>query len=183
MPRLFVGIEIPEAICQDLIALQPAAASDVAPTPPALMHATLHFVGEVTEAIFTNLKERLGEITLSAFELPITGVGCFPPDDRPGFLWASVEKSSSLVALRNAVGQILEEQGIELESREYCPHVTLARLDTKNPELIDAFLKTHREFRTLFVVDCFSIYASERTDDGPVYTKVAEFLLKKEIDQ
>src|ERR1700737_3322260 len=87
--RLFVAIDLPQAIREFLVDLDPqirgARWSD-----GAQMHLTLGFFGDVPGDVDLALREKLSAIQFGAFALPITGVGSFPPKGPPKIIWIGV---------------------------------------------------------------------------------------------
>lgn len=76
--RLFVGIDLPEEIRDQLKSLccgLPGARW----VKPEQLHLTLCFIGEVDGTTFLDIKEVLSEITFAPFSLQLRGVGSFPP--------------------------------------------------------------------------------------------------------
>ncbi|GIN60074.1 RNA 2',3'-cyclic phosphodiesterase [Robertmurraya siralis] len=92
-------------------------------------HITLAFLGSATkeqlEASLTNVAR---ELTIhSPFSLTIQDFGVFGKGDSPRIFWARLEKEEKLLQLRNSVYQSCIQAGFKLETREFQPHITLAR--------------------------------------------------------
>lgn len=127
MPRLFTAIELPQFAKDGLLALK---ADDIAPSKwatPDQLHLTLHFIGDVPDAVANAYKRILDTVSVPSFEMNIAGVGQFPPEDRPRVIWAGVDNTPELRALHFAVGGALEEEGYERDERRYFPHITMMR--------------------------------------------------------
>ena len=58
------------------------------------------------------------------------GLGFFPNERRPRVLWAGMEASANLPELVASIERALAPLGIPAESREFVPHLTLARFET-----------------------------------------------------
>ena len=104
MPRLFAGIELPEAIRDQL--------SDLAgPLPGAKwvddddLHITLRFAGDIEGRIARDFTDLLGEIDADVFELRLQDIGTFGGND-PRSIWAGIvaEPGSSTPWLAPATG-------------------------------------------------------------------------------
>jgi|APSaa5957512622_1039677.scaffolds.fasta_scaffold109850_2 RNA 2',3'-cyclic 3'-phosphodiesterase len=177
MIRLFTAVEMPETIRQELSSLEIGKSETLVPSTPEQLHITLQFIGEVTESQSEELRERFLAIKFASFPQELKGVGAFESDDRPGFLWTGVSISSQLVALRDAIGVEMEAVGMQLETRPYKPHITLARLDAPDSALVESFLSRNGDFATSFDVESFALYSSSRGADGPVFNVVERFNL------
>ena len=89
------------------------------------LHLTLHFLGEVEPPRIEVLKRLADSLRLVAFELVLDRIGYWP---RPQVLWAGPSAIPvALVDLHARLGERLREADFGTESREYRPHVTLAR--------------------------------------------------------
>ncbi len=142
--RLFVALELREDVRQairELIAdLKPLARSARWVRPEG-MHVTLKFVGYVAEDQLDPIRAALAEIrSPQPVDLRFRGVGFFPNDKRPRVIWCGIEASANLVPLAKDIENALEPLGIAPESRDFVPHLTLARFPqpAKLPELARA---------------------------------------------
>ena len=138
--RLFLGIELDERVraaavraADDLReALQASAPGLVARwIPPANLHLTVWFIGEVPEATAEDLISALRRTPLAipAFGLGLAGCGAFPPAGAPRVLWIGVRSGGeSLAALHREVAVRLEPLGFRPERRAFSAHLTLARV-------------------------------------------------------
>jgi 2'-5' RNA ligase len=99
-------------------------------TPPANVHLTLKFLGDVSEDDLGRVAEALEPIREKheRFEAGISGFGTFPSPKKARVLWAGIgEGSDRLRALAEDVEESLEPLGFEREVRIYVPHLTLGR--------------------------------------------------------
>jgi 2'-5' RNA ligase len=93
------------------------------------MHLTLKFISHVADEKLPEIAPALAQVTSSApIELHYRGIGFFPNPRRASVLWCGVETSASLAELAAGVESALEPLGIARESRDFTPHLTLARL-------------------------------------------------------
>ena len=132
--RLFVALDFPDAVRQtlrELIArLQPGFRSAKWVRPEA-MHITLKFIGEVDGEKLAPIRGALAPVHSSApVEIHFRGLGFFPNERRPRVLWCGVEASPNLAELAEAVQRALVPLGIPAESRDFVPHLTLARFNS-----------------------------------------------------
>jgi RNA 2',3'-cyclic 3'-phosphodiesterase len=131
--RLFVALDFPDAVRQtlrELIArLQPGFRSAKWVRPEA-MHITLKFIGEVDGEKLAPIRGALAPVHSTApVEIHFRGLGFFPNERRPRVLWCGVEASTNLAELAEAVQRALVPLGIPAESRDFVPHLTLARFN------------------------------------------------------
>ena len=97
--RLFVGIAIPEDICERLAGLRSGLAGTRWVDVEA-MHLTLRFIGTVDEPSAADLDDELSRIEAPAFKLSFSGIGSFASGTRLRQLWVGTEKSAPLHPLR-----------------------------------------------------------------------------------
>lgn len=92
------------------------------------LHITLKFFGAVElgklEKLMANL-ERVEE--LSAFSMEVGTLGTFGNPKNPRVLWAGVERVEPLINVQKTVELAALEVDFPKESREYSPHITLAK--------------------------------------------------------
>ena len=172
MPRLFVAIDLPEDTKDAILRLRQ---DDLPPGRWArrdALHLTLHFIGDVPEAVARAYGRILRQVEASAFDLRIAGVGQFPIEARPRVIWAGVENTPPLRDLYEAVGHALEREGFQRERRRFHPHITLMRF--KKPlrrGLASTWLREHMDFFTEpFPVREFVLYESHLNPSGAVYS-------------
>lgn len=173
MPRLFVAIDLPEQTKDQILHLRK---DDLPPgrwPQRDAIHLTLHFIGDVPEAVARAYHRSLAELQTSAFDLRIAGVGQFPIDARPRVIWAGVENTPPLRALYEAAGQALEQEGFQRENRRFHPHITLMRF--RKPlrrGVASRWISAHMDFYTdLAEINEFVLFESELTRSGPIYSK------------
>lgn len=179
MPRLFVAIDLPEAIKDRLLSLRE---DDLPPgrwTRRDALHLTLHFIGDVPEAVAKAYQRALQQVESPSFELRLAGIGQFPPEARPRVIWAGVENTGGLRALHEAIGTALECEGFRRERRRFHPHITLMRF--KKPlrrGLASRWIQAHQDFYTQpFAVHNVALYESALKPSGAVYAKRAIYAL------
>ena len=176
MLRLFVGIGFPPELKLRLSLLR-AGVPGAKWVDPGNFHLTLRFIGEIGEDTAADIDATLSRLRVRRFTLQIAGTGVFA-GDKPRSLWAGVERTSELVALRDKVEQALSRAGLPPEPRKFAPHVTLARL--RNPPLdkLRDYLAAHAQFRAEpLPVEGFSLIASFQTKAGSVYEEQADYPL------
>jgi len=171
MPRLFIAVDLPEAIRENLESMSfgiPGAKW----VPSEQLHLTVRFIGEVDGTLFRDIKKILAEVSIAPFSLQLKGVGYFPPRGAPRILWIGLEKSEPLQLLRKKIDSKLLHIRVEPEGRKFSPHITLARLKNSPVQKIANFLSGNGLFsQEPFQVEDFKLYSSILSSKG-AYHKV-----------
>ena len=188
--RLFVALEIPSAVRDNLAALiEELRAADAAATKNKArwvraenLHLTLKFIGNVDAGKLDTIRAALGEVSASgAVELRFRGVGFFPNEKRPRVLWAGIVASANLAPLAAELQARLEKLGIPRETREFAPHLTLARFDPPGiSEKLQSAARenTAREFGAVRTGE-FHLFESKTRPTGAEYTRLSSFSIAK----
>lgn len=177
MPRLFVAIDLPETIRQQLASLQTNIAG-ARWVKPAQMHLTMRFIGEVDEAAAQAVSAALASVHSTGFAVRLSGVGCFPPRRAPRVLWVGIEKNPSLHQLYEAIELTLRQTGLAPETRPFAAHITLARLKDAPIEPVQRFIEANSAFAAeAFPVREFRLYSSTLERQGAIYKVVAVYPL------
>lgn len=171
--RLFVAIELPDALRDRLVALR-ADIPGASWSKPASMHLTLRFLGDgLSDGQLFAVQQALNGVRAAPFKLVLRGVGRFPGGTRPArVLWGGVSESEPLLALQTQIEAAVETVGFP-PGRGFSPHITLARL--KQPKAsaeVQRFLAAHAnlEFEP-FPVDQFVLFSSDLTAQGAIYSR------------
>lgn len=175
MPRLFVAIDLPDALKAKLAGLR----DDALPgrwTPPHKYHLTLQFMGEVDEEGTATAEQALADLQADTFSVQGQGLGVFPSPRRPRVLFAALDSSPALLELQAQVGHALRANGFDIDPKPFRPHVTLARLRGATSPAVRAFLRTHQAFTIdPFGVNRYSLYESVLRPEGAFHTRRAMF--------
>ena len=184
--RLFVALEIPTAIRENLATLVRDLREVSSKLPDRRprwvrsenLHVTLKFIGEADTRQVEGIREALSKVHSDApVDLAFHQLGFFPIERHPRVLWAGVNASPNLPALAADVDRALETQGIAREQRAFTPHLTLARFEPPalSEELRVAIQKnSKREFGS-FQAREFHLTESKLHSSGAVYRTVATF--------
>lgn len=166
MPRLFIAVDLPDDIRENLGSMSfgiPGAKW----VSPEQLHLTVRFIGEVDGVLFHDIRNILAEVRLAPFSLQLKGVGFFPPRGAPRVLWIGLEKSEPLQLLRKKIDSRLLSVRIEPEGRKFSPHITLARLKNSPVHKIGNFLSGNGLFsQEPFLVEDFKLYSSILSSKG-----------------
>lgn len=179
--RLFVALEIPSAVRENLAALI-ASLRAISKEPRWVraenLHVTLKFLGEVEETKLDAIRKALGEIhSERAVMLEFRSLGFFPGEKRPRVFWAGMEASANLKTLAADIDGAMEKCGIPREQRAFSPHLTLARFEPLGlPEALRKAIVSNmqREFGSLQTNE-FHLIHSKLKRSGAEYTTLASF--------
>ena len=180
MSRLFVAIELPDAVRQRLVEScfgLPGARW----TPISQLHLTLRFIGEVEGGLAQDVSAALGEVVAPAFRMSLRGLGHFPPRGEPRITWAGVRAGDELPQLARAVERALQRAGVAPEPRKFHPHVTLARLKDTPPRRVADWLAMEGLLESrVFAVTEFALLSSVLGSQGATHHVEATYPLVTE---
>jgi 2'-5' RNA ligase len=142
--RLFVALEIPEAVRENLTALQIEIQKTLQDRKAELrwvrsenFHVTLKFIGEAsTEELPAIMEELRGVRPDGAVKANFRGLGYSWNARRGGVFWATMQSSDFLKMLTAQINRRLERLGISADERDFLPHLTLARFKHHNALLV-----------------------------------------------
>ncbi len=168
MPRLFTGIELPEAIVQQLSMLR-AGLHGASWIDPENYHITMRFAGDITDTEANHFAEALADIRFDSFDVEISGLGSFG-GNKPRSLWAAVKPTPALLLLQKAHERAARLAGLPPETRNFVPHVTLARLRNVSPYAAAEYLARHGGFFGVpFTASRFVLFSSRPNHGGGPY--------------
>jgi len=182
--RTFIAVELREELKKKIGELQTPLkklGADVSWVKPENVHATLKFLGEVTEdkieKVSSGTKKALEGI--KAFNLSLKDLGCFPSIKRPRVVWIGVEKGKEELALMaKKIEQEMEAIGYPRENREFSPHLTIGRVKSpKNIEKLAEQIKT-TNFQTeeIEIIEVV-VMRSQLNPAGAIYTPLIKIPL------
>lgn len=169
--RLFVAIDIPDAIKEHLSFLQRSLEREgLRLVHPKNIHLTLNFLGEQDDA--DRIIALLKSVSFEQFSLHLADIGCFPDVDDPRVLWVGLASSAALADLQRRIDRLFTPQ------KSFKAHLTIARVQRLSSK-DKAFLVRDAErlqVRPLqFKVTCFKLYKSTLTPLGPLYEVLEVF--------
>jgi RNA 2',3'-cyclic 3'-phosphodiesterase len=184
--RLFVALEIPADVRDEFAALISelrAADSSFSKSRarwvrPENLHVTLKFIGHVDASKVDPIRAALAEVRFEApVEMQFRGLGFFPSAKRPRVFWAGMEASPNLALLAAEIDTRLKKLGISSETKEFAPHLTLARFDPPGiSEGLSAVAQANvaREFGAAGTGE-FHLFESKTRPSGAEYTRLSSF--------
>jgi 2'-5' RNA ligase len=175
MPRLFLAIDPPERIRDEISALYGAIAG-AQWMGDEQIHLTLRFIGEVDNTTENQIIDVLQKVSIPPFTLALKGIGVFPLRKEPRILWIGVQENQILMRMQAQIERALASIQIEPDPRKFFPHITIARLSNAHQERIGQFISENNLFSTEpFEVSEFYLYRSYLGKTGAIYVKEATF--------
>jgi 2'-5' RNA ligase len=170
--RLFLAIDLPLNIRNVLQTYQPQNSNLIQIVDKNQLHLTLHFIGE---SEFSKIDTMISKVKFKEFRICMNNVGCFKGRGKSKILWAGVQNSEALDKLHFETGQMIRKCGINLDSRRYSPHITLARCKQGyNQKNLNAFLNNKSKL-IKFDINYFALYCSEFLKGKPQYNQLKKY--------
>ena len=168
MPRLFTGIELPEEIVWRL-SLFRAGLNGASWIDPDNYHITMRFAGDITDAQANHFADALADIRFDSFDIELNGLGSFG-GNKPRALWAAIKPAPALDVLQKAHERAARLAGLPPETRNFVPHITLARLRNVSAYAAAEYLARHGGFYSApFSVGRFVLFSSRPNHGGGPY--------------
>ena len=188
--RVFIAIDIDEEIRAALSDLQQQFQSkadikkgDVKWVNPDNIHLTLKFLGEIKDEQVVDVCNIVKDVAgrHNSFELAIESVGHFGGRSAR-ILWVGAGKGrENLLQLQKDLEQQLALAGWPPESREFSSHLTLCRI--RNPRAGVKLAQVAGEYKDfklgIMPADSVSVYQSQLTPTGPIYTVLGDYKLRQ----
>jgi RNA 2',3'-cyclic 3'-phosphodiesterase len=168
MPRLFTGLELPQKLV-DRLAMLRGKLAGARWIDPELYHMTLRFAGDINDTTAAYFASALSEIDFGSFELQLTGLGSFG-GNKPRALWVGIKPCEPLLRLQKAHERAARLAGLPPETRNFMPHITLARLRDTRPQAVAEYLSYFGGFMAEpFTIDQFVLFSSRANQGGGPY--------------
>ncbi|KAB7742252.1 RNA 2',3'-cyclic phosphodiesterase [Parvibaculum sedimenti] len=168
MIRLFTALEIPDEIAERLVRLQ-RGIEGARWIEQEDFHITLRFIGDIPEDVADDVDAALAEIPFTPFELELEGVGAFG-GTKPHAVWAGVKMTEPLKLLQQRHESAIRRAGPPPETRNYTPHVTLARLRGREADEVYRYIEANNLFASpRFEVTRAVLFSSRASTGGGPY--------------
>jgi len=178
MTTYFAAIKPPQKILDAVAPLQKGI-EGVNWAPEDNLHITVGYFGELNDEYAEILDRELARSPGYGFDLRLTGVDYFGAS-RPHTLWLGVEENPHLNALHKYIRSAARRSDIEMESRNFRPHLSLAYLRRNiAKDDFEKYIRRYVRFKSEpFLVDEFALYSTKRHKNGPnTYVKEANYPL------
>jgi 2'-5' RNA ligase len=142
------------------------------------LHLTLKFLGEVQDERLAEIVAALkGARSAREIALRIRGLGTFPNPRHARVIWAGVEAGAELAALAADIEARMALLGFASEERAYAPHVTLARMQSREPleKLMSAAARFAQYDFGAMTTKEFQLFRSSLKPSGAEYRVLESF--------
>ena len=187
--RAFIAIELPGEVRESLSSLERrlrvGEPQFIKWVDPEGIHLTLKFLGSVPQDQVPRIGDAISEVAkgFHPFYLRISGTGLFPDLYSPRVVWVGVEGDvDRLTLLQKGIDRALALLGFSMESREFTPHLTIARLREGAPKgegrrFGGMVISAGFEPPPPFEVSSISLMRSNLTSSGAIYNRIGSFPL------
>jgi RNA 2',3'-cyclic 3'-phosphodiesterase len=176
MPRLFTALEIPRHI-GDQLAMMRGGLPGARWIDSENYHLTLRFIGDIDDALASDIAGLLGRMRRRPFEIRLDGLTSFG-GRKPRALVAVATPVAPLIELQAEHERLLQRLGLEPEGRKYTPHVTLARLRETSSRQVADYLSARGHYRSsAFEISRFVLFSSRASVGGGPYVVEADYPL------
>ena len=176
MPRLFTGLELPDAVVGQL-AFMRGGIVGARWLEPDDYHMTLRFIGDIDARAARDIDETLADIRRPTAPVRFEGLSWFG-GDKPRAIVAKVKPEPALMDLQAEQERRLRRIGLEPETRKYTPHVTLARLRGAGQAAVANYLATRDALvADSFTAERFVLYSAREGSGGGPYIVEAAYPL------
>ena len=187
--RVFIAIDIGEDIRAALGDLQQqlqskvdVKKSDVKWVNPENIHLTLKFLGGIKDEKVVEICNITQDVAgrHKGFELDVESVGCFSGRSARVVWGGAGEGSDDLLRLQKDLDEQFASVGWPPEKRECTGHLTLCRV--RNPKAgiqLAQVSEAYGDFRLgTMSADTVTVYQSQLTPTGPIYTVLGDYKLQ-----
>lgn len=170
--NLFVGIDLDTETRHGIAASLMNVPLVGTLSPPNNWHLTLRYLGDIEEVKYDRLLFELeAAVSMAPFRLSFAGLGAFPKTSHATVLWMGIHLGQDeLVTLASEVDAACERAGLGREDRPFVPHLTLSRI--RPAADVWSVVEHEPAPRVRLSVDRISLFRSERTDHGMMYTVI-----------
>jgi RNA 2',3'-cyclic 3'-phosphodiesterase len=140
------------------------------------LHLTLLFLGDILSAQVKGMVDVMNSMEIPDFTqpLPVGGLGAFPGFQKnPKILWAGVGGNwTPLQQLHKVLSEGASKLDIEVETRPYHPHITIARPPRGFKSVLRIPKNLIEGYFGLLPVRQIILFKSELDPSGPVYKPI-----------
>jgi 2'-5' RNA ligase len=187
--RCFIAIDIDEQIRKDLGGLQDelkgkadVRKGDVKWVNPDVMHLTLKFLGEIRDEQSVEVCNITRDVAgrHRSFDVDVKTVGSFGGRSARVLWIGAGQNCQELLQLQEDLERQLESAGWPREGRKFSAHLTLCRIrNAKAGIKLAQMVRQYENFDLgTMSADSVSVYQSELTPKGPIYTSLGNYALQ-----
>ena len=148
--------------------------------PPARYHVTLKYIGWTKTALLPAIVDTVAKAIAGhrSFQFRCQNFGAFPNMESAEVLWAGIdERMGKFAALAKALDEGLADLGIPRETRDFVPHVTIARLPGGG-DLKSLTKEAPEHVFSKSSLEDLILYKSSVESDASEYKKIARWALE-----
>jgi 2'-5' RNA ligase len=176
MPRLFTALEIPQA-ARAALAQTRGGLFGARWSEPADYHLTLRFIGDIDARTADDIAAALDEARRGPVEVAFEALSWFG-GDKPRAIIARVKPAPALLALAADHERRLRRLGLPPETRQFTPHVTLARMRGVSPAAVADYLAARGRLEAPgFMAESFVLMSAKDGVGGAPYVVEGEYPL------
>lgn len=180
--RLFIALVPPSAIAERLRFIMHGLAGARWQHEEQL-HLTLQFLGEGDRHQLGQLRGGLARENWRLPPVRLSGIGHFEQKGAINALWAGVMPEAPIAAMHRACRQLAGQAGFVLETRNFVPHITIARFSRTTARHIaqpsgplDDYLAEYADLASPdFHFDRLVLFESHIGDGGSSYRALESF--------
>ena len=131
------------------------------------LHVSLIFLGSITEEEVAEVKMFMDAVKGASFNVDFKEIAFFPNDHSRHLIAATFQDNEPLIDIHRFLYEKISALGIELDKRQFKPHVTLARVKKNRRATF-----SHMDFNEKLTVNAISLFSSDLQPDGPVYSEI-----------
>ncbi|MCP4448962.1 MAG: RNA 2',3'-cyclic phosphodiesterase [Myxococcales bacterium] len=184
--RLFIGVPLSlrslRAVANAASDLKERSTSsnfDMRWVAPARYHITLAYLGWSKPEVVPAIQDVVGRALVGQkpFEMRCAELGAFPSLEKAQVLWVGAgDRMGELVGLAKKVSCACAELGFTFASREFHPHVTMARIKGE-ANLVKLAQESPAHVFSKSLVESLILYKSSVESDASEYEKIAHWSL------
>jgi len=187
MTRTFIALEMNEDLQRHLsgvIRQVAQALPNIRWVNPTGIHLTLAFLGELDDEQLAAVEEATEEVAqqIHPFSYSLSRLGVFGSQRSPRVIWMGIEEpTGALNMTHRTLQRELVKRGLEVDSRPFSPHLTLARvkvpLKADEQQQLQYLLAKEQQDRfasKLYVAHSLHVVKSELLKTGARYTVLRE---------
>ncbi len=172
--RAFVSIELPDRVKSELFRVANSLNSpEIRVVAREHLHMTLFFFARMNDDQVKEIIRALESIEQESFEAIVTGFEVFN-SKHPGVVFAKVDDKGALSKMFEAMEPSVLDAGLDIEEREFTPHITVARtrrFDKHTIERIEGFVN-EAKISCAFAPVSITLKQSILTSTGPIYKEI-----------
>lgn len=176
MPRLFTGLEVPASSAAALASAR-GGIYGARWIEPSEYHLTLRFIGDIDLRMARDVAEALADVRRPPVSISFEGLSWFGAD-KPRAIVAKIRSTPPLIELQGDLERRLRRIGLAPETRNFAPHVTLARLRSVSAAAVADYLGARGALvAPPFEASRFVLYSARGFSGGGPYVVEAAYPL------